>query len=179
MSLLDYPYVEPQIKGGRQRPSLIVLSSSFTTTDSGAAFGLTHSMHRGHIKESYHFVVDEAQTIRCVDVKMVAIYEEDTKHTVGVLLCDDPSGAESRWDDRQHVLLLQRGADLIARLCVDYKIRPQFLNQEELSAWQRWRIRRRGGIVTTGFMSQTYWPSDYFLTLVKANIEKHKLLKKK
>lgn len=179
MSMLDYPYVEPKWQGRRQRPSLIVLQSSMTTSDSGAAFGLAMAHHKGYTPESFHFVVDEAVAIRSVDVKMEAEYAEDTRHTIGILLCDDPSGLPSRWEDQAHGLLLNKLAELVANLCIEHKIPARFLDSEGLDRWSKWRIKRRGGIVVNGFMAQTYWPSDYFLDLVEARVAAHRYLRKK
>jgi hypothetical protein len=171
VSMLDYPYVEPHLTGARQRPSLIVLQSSMTTSYGGAAFGIAMCHHKNDAKESYHYVVDERSAIRCVDVKMEAQYAPDTRHTIGILICDDPSGPISRWEDSSHALLLNHMAVLVANLCIAHRIPARFLTSEELQRWSKWRIKRRGGIVVNGFMANTYWPEDYFMQLVRNNIK--------
>lgn len=174
----NVPFVEAAHKGGHQRPTLIVLQSSFTSSLSGAALAMAHHMHRSISKESYHYILDEAFVYRMVHDDRVAMYAPDSKHTIGILICDDPSGPSSRWDDRHHIGLMSKMADLVAQLCLAYGIKPRFLTNEDLSRWKKWRIKRRGGIVTNGFMNKTYWPEEYFLALVKANIEKHKAINK-
>lgn len=173
----EVPFVEAAIKGGRQKPSLIVLHSSFTPTKAGAAWAIALANHRSRALESVHYLVDEEQAVRCVKDNEVALFgtDIDTKHTLGVELCDDPSGSESRWDDKEHEAMLNNLADLVAQLCLAYGIKPRFLAASELSRWRKWRKKSRGGIVTYGFLSSTYWPESYFMKLVKAHIEMHKL----
>lgn len=174
----NVPHVEAATTGGRQRPSLIVLQSSFTTADAGAAYAIAMRMHNPQVDYSWHYVVDAAQIIRCVDDRTIAHHRPQPKHAIGIQICDDPSLSSDRWEDTPHSLLLSRTADLVAQLCLFYGIRPLYLSEAELTKWHKWRRKGRGGIVVEGHMAQGYWPDDYFLTLVKANIEKHKLLKK-
>lgn len=139
---------------------------------------MAQQMHRTYAKESYHYILDEKFIYRLVPDDYQAMFAPDTKNTIGILLCDDPSALNSRWEDSQHTSMLAMLADLVAKLCLAYGIKPRLLKSDELSRWKKWRVKRRGGIVANGFLAQTYWPQDYFLTLVKANIEKYKLITK-
>lgn len=176
----NVPFIEASKKGGKNRPTLIVLSSSFTTSDSGAALGIAKYWYTNHAQESHHYIVDEAAVYRCVDDSRLAVFSKNsTQNALSVHLCDDPSGTIERWDDAAHTKLLSNAADLVAGLCLFHGIRPRYLSDLELKKWRKWRLKRRGGIVVQGFMAQGYWPEDYFLTLIEAHIQKHKFANKK
>lgn len=171
------PYVEATIKGGRQKPSLIVLQSSGTSAVGGAARAIAMTFHKTNATKSFHYVVDELGAVNCVDPIMGAAHSGDNVHSIGILMCDDASTHPNRWDEQIHSLMLAQLADLVAQLCLIYGIRPRYLSEVELKKWRKWRSKRRGGIVVKGQMMLGYWPIDYFFTLVEANIAKYQYLK--
>lgn len=175
----NIPFVEASHKGKRQRPTLIVLESSFTTSSEGAALAIANHMHSKFTTQSVHYVVDEAKIFRCVDDRISSLHSVDVKNSICVRICDDPSAPIGRWDSKSHQDLLSHTADLVAQLCLLYGISPRLLTYPEWQKWQKWRNKRRGGVLVQGFMAQAYWPSDYFMTLVEAHMTKYKFIRTK
>lgn len=180
--MLDkFKSVEPKktLVGPKQMPTLIVLTSSFTTAQAGSAYAHAMTMHTQSARESVHFVVDESETISVVPTYREASPRalEDVRKMIIVRICDNPSDSPDRWDYRTHSLLLHRTADLVAQVCITHGIKPRYLGEPEFKRWSKWRTRIRSGIVIRGLMAQGYFPEDYFLRLVEANIAKHKLMR--
>lgn len=179
LSLSDIPYVEASQVGSRHRPSLIVLTSTFSDTRPGVAYAAAFGAHSRQANWSAHFTVDADSTYRCLDLKMAGFHATDNRDSLGVRLCDDPSASPARWDEPDHAAMLARTADLVARLCLLYGIRPCFLSDLELSKWRKWHLKRRGGIVIQGDMSLGHFPRENFLALVEVNIAKYKYINDK
>ena len=175
----NVPFVEARATGKRHRPSVIALDPSFTSTEIGAAYALAVSMNGTGATTSYHYVVDSQQTYRCVPESNSAYFNDDSKKMLGVLVCDDPKSTPGRWYEHTHEALLAEVADVVAQLCLIHDIRPRYLSEPELKKWQKWRSKRRGGILLHDHMTKGSWPEDYFMRLVNAHIAKHKLVHNK
>jgi hypothetical protein len=182
------PYVEAKNKGGKQTPTLIVLSSSWTTSEEGAALALANVMHKGDAtKSSFHYVVDEKTTYQCVWDRVVAFHCGHDFDSIGIKMCDDPSLLLRRWNDKPHQKLLYRLADLTAQLCLSYNIPARYLTDEQLATWARHQWKSRGGIVTRSQMERVFdisvkqepkdWPRYEFLSLVHNSIDKRRASK--
>jgi len=165
------PFVEARVVGRKQRPSVIVLESSFTSANSGAAYALAMMYHGPRAVKSYHFVVDESTVLRMVHEDRTVYLQDPQKKSIAILIADDPSESPGRWDQHVHAATLSRTADLVAQLCLNWGIKPEFLTGLEKTKW--WK--KRSGIIIQGHMAQGYFPKQYFLTLVSAYIETYKL----
>lgn len=155
----NIPWVEAHHIGRKQRPTAIVLRTSYTTGQRGAANGIAQAWHRaGNRVDSCHYVVDEFQTIRCVKDKVASrsAYTSQYKNSISVNVCYDPP--QTPMDEVVH-----RTAVLVARLCKLYKIRPHILSKEEELQWLRHQWRRRGGIILATVGD---FPTGKFITSV-------------
>jgi hypothetical protein len=153
------PLVQAANYGGRQRPTAVLLMTSWTTGDKGAANGIAQSWHNPNNRvESSHYVIDEAQTIRCVPDKIEALNNERSyKGAISINVCHDPP-----FGPLPEVMC--RTAQLTARLCRIYRIPVRVLSRSEEERWMRHKWRSRGGILlkTVG-----YFPTDEFFASVE------------
>jgi hypothetical protein len=154
------PFVEAVHTGTRQRPTAILLRTSWTTGDKGAANGVAQAWHNPNNKlESCHYVVDAATVIRCVPDKVEAfpIRREKYKGAVSINICYDPPFLDD-------MLVVMRAAELTARLCKLHRIRLRLLNEEESVSWRRHSWRFRGGILNKTVGD---FPTKDFFTFVE------------
>jgi hypothetical protein len=161
----NIPFVQAHHVGNRrQRPTAIVLRTSFTTGDKGAALGIANAWHNPYTKtDSCHYVVDEFQAVRCVPDKSTAmpIGTGIYKRAISINVCYDPP-------DAPMAAVVARTARLVARLCKLYKIKPRLLSLGGEEDWVLHKWRSRGGIIlkTVGD-----FPTITFLDAVKAELE--------
>jgi hypothetical protein len=163
------PFVEAHNKGRKQRPTAIVLRSSFTTSEKGAALGIANNLHKRNApNESYHYIVDEATTYRGVWDNVTSYYgAEDPRGALSINMCSQPVMDASFWDDGEHVKVLDRTVDLVAQLVLAYKIPVRYLDVEDQLRWSKFKTRRRGGLIVR---VAGEWPYDQFLSNVKTQI---------
>lgn len=177
------PYVEATYQGKKQKPSLIVLDATFTTTSKGAALAVANLWHRPSAPENAsHYVIDESISIRCVKDHFRAGRNEWLPRSLSVTICDDPSLPSSRWQTKAHRATMDKATDLVAQLCIAYRIPARFLSDVQLLRWNRWRSSSRGGIVLTSNLKRLLghgalwdlgvWPQDVFLALVHDKIQR-------
>lgn len=154
------PFVQAHNVGGKQRPTAIVLRSSWTTSEKGAALGIANRLHqRNAPNESYHYVVDEATTYRCIDERRISYYgAQNPRGAISINVCSQPVDKAVYWDDLDHAPVLDRTVDLVAQLALTYKIPLQYV---DVPHW----IRRKSGIM---IQVAGAWPSEQFLNNVKA-----------
>jgi hypothetical protein len=138
----EIPLVEAAHYGGRQRPSAVLLRTSWTTGRAGAANGIAQTWHNPRNKvDSCHYVIDTARVIRCVPDKIEAYpMPHRYKGAISINLCYDPPFT----DDMRIVM---RAAELTARLCKLYNIPVRVLSTEDEANWRKRRWRSRGGIL--------------------------------
>lgn len=160
----NVPFIEAYNKGGKHKPTAILLEPTFTTSVKGAAFGIANNLHRSKDLGSWHYVVDEAETYRCVWDNLVALSDpsEDSRGILSVKICLDPA-KKFAWDDPQPSALLRRTADLVAQLSLAYKIPTRYLDRSEEARWRAHRRRSRGGIILN---IPGDWPTGRFMSLV-------------
>lgn len=150
----NIPFVQAAHVGDRQRPTAILLRTSFTTGDKGAALGIANAWHRSWNRtESCHYVVDEFQAIRCVpDVVEAYNGSGPIRRVISVNVCHDPPEGPT-------TAVYNRTARLVARLCKLYRIRPVVLSDEEEARWLKHRWKSRGGII---LKTAGDFPVDWF-----------------
>lgn len=153
------PFVEARHSGGKHRPTVVVLRSSWTTSEKGAALGIALRLHQPSApKESYHYTIDEATTFRCIPEKQISYYgAQNPAKAISINMCAQPVEDVAFWDDSEHFKVLDRTVDLVAQLLLAYKIPARYTDAPH------WR-RSRGGIIV---QVAGAWPSDQFLSNVK------------
>ena len=156
--------VEATHVGPRQRPTAIYLRSSFTTGDKGAANGIAQAWHNPNNRvSSCHYVVDEAQTLRCMPDNKTSYPIDKTpfRNAISINVCHDPP-------DRPSDKVLDDAAILVARLCALHKVKMRILEADSLDKWLKRRWRSNGGIII-----QSFWgvPGEEFLDLVRFEYE--------
>ena len=157
----NIPFVEAAHHGGKQKPKAILLRTSWTTDEQGAANGIAQAWHNPRSRiDSCHYVVDVSQTLRCVPDKVVAFpFYTGYQGAISINVCHDPPTGPTE-------LTLNRAAKLTARLCKLYSIPVRILSDEQEQRWLKHQWRRRGGIIlkTVG-----EFPADEFFTMIERN----------
>jgi hypothetical protein len=157
------PFVQARHVGPHQKPTAIVLSLSCTTSDKGSALGIATYHHKPSAPlKSWHYILDEAETYRCIPVSVAAY--GNPYGAISVHICAQPHEYVPLWEDGSASKVMYRAADLVAELCLAYKIPARYLNEER---WRKRRSRRRGGILVNVLGS---WPSQSFLDDVQAQM---------
>lgn len=162
----NYPFVQAKHVGDTQRPTAIVLSLSNTTSDRGSALAIAN-YHHGPVapRKSYHYIVDEGKTYRCVPVN-VAAYGNPYR-AINVHICAQPHESVPMWEDGSATTVMYRAADLIADLMLAYRIPARNLTGAAEEKWRKHRWRRRGGLIVH---VEGAWPYTSFLGDVKARM---------
>lgn len=155
----NIPFVEAAHYDGRQRPSAVLLRTSWTTGDSGAANGIAQAWHNPNNRvDSCHYVIDESQVLRCVSDKIDAYHTtHNYKGAVSINVCHDPPFSPEP-------AIVCRAAHLTARLCKLYRIPVRIMGDEDEQRWMKHKWKSRGGIFlkTVG-----NFPVDEFLASVE------------
>lgn len=163
----NVPFVEAYNKGSKHKPTAIVLTLSSTTSDKGAALGIANRLHLSNAPaNSYHYMVDEAETYRGVWDR-VAAYNAPYR-SIDILVCAEPTMNVKEWALKPRSDVLLRTAKLVANLSLSYRIRPRILDEEAEKRWLSHKSSRRGGIILN-FVGE--FPHDPFLTDVDQNME--------
>lgn len=164
-----FPFIEARSKGGKQRPSVIVIRSSFTTSEEGAAFGLANWWHQASSPpDPCHYTVDEAVVYQCVPDKVIAgVQNGSTKGVISIGLCSEPLEFVEFWEHEPRMRAVERAADLVARLLMEYKIPAAYLDTAGVRKWRKLKLRYRGGIDVqiTGA-----WPWAVFMSEVNTRM---------
>lgn len=158
------PYVEAYNVGDKQKPTAIKLTMGFTTSDKGAALGVANRLHLSSAPpESYHYMVDEAEIYQGVWDRFAAYHTP--YRAIDVLVCADPVENVKIWSTSGYRDVLHRTSELVAELCLAYKIPARYIDGEDFARWQNRKTRRRGGIIL-GTIGE--WPKDQFIIDVEA-----------
>jgi len=157
------PLVTAAHYGSRQRPTAILIRTSWTTDDKGAANAIAQAWHNPNNRvDSCHYVVDEAQVIRCVPDKIQAFHILDGyknyKGAISINVCHDPPFSPE-------LVTVLRAAKLTSRLCKLYRIPVRILSDSDVERWLKHSWKFRGGIIlkTVG-----EFPTQKFLNSVKS-----------
>ncbi len=165
----EMPFVESHYQGAGQRPTLIALRPSMTTSEAGAALGVATRYHsKSSPHDAPHYVVDDETRFRCVEDDTIAGHWHcEDKGAIRVMLCAEPVSRVQFWDEIVvHKRVLHNAARLVADLTLLHKIRPEILCEEDLVRWKKHKWRRRGGIFVDA--SGYDFPIEDFLAEVKA-----------
>jgi hypothetical protein len=153
------PLVEAAHFGGRQKPSAILIRTSWTTGDRGAANAIAQAWHNPYNRvDSCHYVVDDAQTLRCLPDKVVAFPGfPEHKGAISINVCHDPPELPT-------FLTLRRAVILTARLCKLYDFPVRLFDKADEERWLKHKWWYRGGII---LKTAGDFPADKFLASVK------------
>lgn len=165
--LPTFPYVEARNKGGKQKPTSIILTPSFTTSERGAALGLaTRWSSSSDSNNVGHFVIDEATRYRCIDDDRIAgLPGNRTKNAIRIVICAEPVSGSRFWDFQgEHYHVLRNTAELVAGLTLSYKIPVSYFTEGSFARWEKRSWRHRGGIYVA---EMNGWPWQEFINLVK------------
>lgn len=155
------PFVEAKLKGGKQKPSAIILRPSNTRSFDGAALAIAQRWHQAPIFWSAgHYSVDANQRYRCVPDNVVAGVGDDVDPgAIRIAVCATPADKSVFWDEDEHRHVLRKTAELVAELGLLHKISVGYLDDSEFARWKKRRTRRRGGIYvveTSGFPYEAF-----------------------
>lgn len=162
----NVPFVQARNVGTSQKPTAIVLKMSSTTSEKGAALGIARYHHSLNAPLcSYHYIIDEQNTYRCVPSNVAAY--GNAYRAINVLMCAQPHDYVPLWEHASASRVMYRTADLIADLMLAHKIRERNLREEEAHHWWEHRWRRRGGLIVrpTGV-----WPHESFFLDVQSQL---------
>lgn len=158
------PFVEARYQGCKQRPKAIFISSSHTTSEHGAALGLSNAWHRALSGlPAPHYVVDEKTIYRCIPDRKES-ERRPGNGAIHVHLCSQPFDDVSFWDDAEHVRVLDLAEDLVAQLALAYRIPVRLLDVDDTERWINESWRRRKG-VTIQVLGE--FPTQRFLKNVR------------
>ena len=159
------PFVEARCKGGRQKPTAIILKSSYTTSVKGAALAIALNWNGQHSSyDAAHYVVDEATTYQCVWDRQKAIPELfDARNAILINVCHNPSDDFNLWEASAPSKTLDRTVQLVAELTLAYRIPTRYLYGETEDRWLRRRWRSRGGVIV---QIDGAWPASDFMKAV-------------
>jgi len=155
------PFVQAVHVGEKQRPTAILLRTSWTTSRKGAANGIAQAWHNPNNRlDSCHYVVDDFQTLRCVPDNLRAFHSPSNhKGVVSINVCHDPPAPPTQE-------VIARVAYLTARLCKLHHIPVHILDLEAECRWIRHKWRSRGGILVK---TRGEFPVDKFMASVESN----------
>lgn len=157
----NIPFVQAHHTGPKQRPTAIVIRTSFTTSDAGAALGIAYAWHDPTNRvDSCHYVIDEMQAFRCVPDRLASrsLYTlRFNKRAIVINVCHNPPVAPV--DRVTHLAAKQ-----VARLCRLHKIRPRLLDGDDQLRWIEHPWKHRGGIILA---TAGPFPTIEFFDLVK------------
>lgn len=163
----NIPFVQAHHIGSKQRPTAIVLRTSFTTGVVGAANAIAQAWHNpNNHTDSCHYVIDELKTIRCIPDRIAcrSVYSSSryNRKSITINVCYDPPQipAEST---------VYRTSKQVARLCRLYRIRNRILNEDEIDKWVQHPWKFRGGIIIA---TAGDFPITNFITSVQEEYRK-------
>jgi hypothetical protein len=161
------PTVEAFYGSGKQKPTAIILSPSFTTSEKGAALGVAMTWHSpSSPRDSGHYTVDEVQRFRTLPDKMIAGHWQHTqKNAIRIMVCAEPYSASTFWHDNIHLPVLHKTAELVAELTLAYNINVSYFTDGSFERWKKRSTRYRGGILVD---TPEGWPWQRFYNEVMA-----------
>lgn len=161
------PFVQARHVNLKHKPTAIILSLSWTTSEKKAALGVANNLHKRNAPvRSYHYMVDEAETYRGVWDNQGAASSHHG--ALSVLLCAEPKEEILDWMDESSSKVLDRASSLVADLVLAHKIRSLYLDENELDRWLRRRRRSRGGIID---QIPGQWPFGSFIADVDFKVD--------
>lgn len=162
----NIPFVQAHHIGSKQRPTAVVIRTSFTTGVAGAANAIAQAWHNpNNHTDSCHYVIDEFKVIRCVPdrISCRSVYSSRyNRNSITINVCHDPPSppVES---------IVYRTSRQVARLCRLYRIRHRLLNEDEIDKWVEHPWKFRGGIILATVGD---FPTTEFMTSVQEEYRK-------
>ena len=175
------PYLGPaaHTSSGNNKPiNRIVLHSTVSACAPGGAREIAAYFRSQGSGGSAHYVVDPAETVQVVYDGVIAWHAPPNAHSLGVEMCDMPVAKDkSRWDSKNHQLMLERVVELVASLCLAYDVPPRFVGALGL------KLGRRGitthANVSKAFRQSTHWdpgawPRRKFMRALRAEVKRQR-----
>jgi hypothetical protein len=146
--MIVFPYVESRYRSGKQRPTAIIITPSWTSSEQGAALGLANHWHSMFSPPTTgHYIVDSEMIYRTArDDEVAGAKDSSEKGAIYITVCAEPVHPDNFWDPDTHYLVLRKTAELVVALVDTHKIRTRYLNERKFDQWRWWRNRFRGGI---------------------------------
>lgn len=132
------PYIPAKYHGGSQSVlRRIVLHSTVSATVNGGARSIARYFQNPSYESSAHYVVDPGEVIQCVYDHTIAWHDGTNSNSIGVEMCDNPTGGIARWRGAEHKALLRTTAGLVRQLCLAYDIPMRHLTPAQIRAGQK------------------------------------------
>lgn len=175
------PYVGPaaHTTPGDNKPIYrVVLHSTVSPCVPGGARSIAGYFRSQAAGGSAHYVVDPHEVVQVVYDGVIAWHAPPNQHSIGIEMCDMPTTANAdRWKDANHKAMLDKTAELTARLCLTYGVPIHWRTTIGLKLG-------RHGITTHNNVSQawhesTHWdpgafPRREFMRLVRQHAKRIK-----
>lgn len=117
------PFVAARFHGGSQTPKAIVMHATVSSDNPGTARNVAAMWHGPNSPlSSAHYVVDPTTIIQCVGDHTVAFHCGFNTGSLSIELCDEQVGPATRWTDADSKAIIQRAAELTAKLALAYGI---------------------------------------------------------
>lgn len=173
------PLIAARWHGGTQTPKRIVMHSTVSPCEPGAARATAHFFAREENPTSAHYCVDPGEVIQCVPDHVVAYHCGYNQNSIGIEMCEYPAFVVNRanlarWLTPEHRRMKRRAARLVAELCLAYGIPARFVGVRGLLAGEN-------GVTTHACMSRAYkrsthwdpgaWPRRQFMRQVRRQID--------
>lgn len=153
------PYVGPAYHHGEadNKPiRRIVLHSTVSPCVPGGARSVAAYFRTQAAGGSAHYVCDPAETVQVVYDSVVAYHAPPNQHSLGIEMCDQPSATSgARWADENHRKMLERVAELTARLCLAYGVPTRYRSARQLRSG-------RHGVTTHNEVSRAFGQSTHW-----------------
>ncbi|HET6699525.1 MAG TPA: peptidoglycan recognition family protein [Nocardioidaceae bacterium] len=129
------PFIAARHHGGSQTPRAVVMHATVSPDNPGTARDIANWWAGPSSPvTSAHYVVDPRETIQCVGDHTVAYHCGYNTGSIAVEMCDEQTGPASRWADADSRAIVDRSAELVARLCLAYGIEMRRPSIAELKA---------------------------------------------
>lgn len=155
----------------------IVIHGTVSPCEPGMARKIAAYFRTTDRAASAHYVVDPREVVQVVGDSVIAYHAPPNPGSLGVELCDRVTGPLSRWEDANHIDMLDLAAVLVAQLCLAYDVPARYIGPLGL------RLGRRG-ITTHAAVSRAWnqtdhwdpgaWPRRAFLKEVRRYVRAQK-----
>lgn len=162
---------------GNNKPiNRVVVHSTVSPCERGGARKIAAYFRSEAAGGSAHYVVDPGEVVQVVFDSVIAWHAPPNQHSLGVEMCEFPHALNiARWLGRNHRLMLNRTARLVAQLCLAYDVPIEFRTEVQLRAGAR-------GITTHNLVSRAFgqsshwdpgaWPRRRFMRKVRREVRR-------
>jgi hypothetical protein len=177
--------------GSDNKPiSRVVIHSTVSACKPGGAESIAAYFRSEAAGGSAHYVVDPAEIVQVVYDGVIAEHAPPNAHSIGIEMCDTPGPVPGdtrgsaawksarnawRWTRPEQKAMLDRTAELTARLCLAFEVPIRFVTARGLSAGQHGITTHAE--VSAAFKQSThwdpgFWPRRRFVRLVKRHAKR-------